>query len=364
MTVVGEAHWRLLPRPVVRERRAADPRVNLSSNELHHPQVPSLVRELTDGFDPAVLRGYPVQEPAAAAAGALLGLPPHHLLLSAGSDAVIRLLLTSLRGAFPGGLLLQEPNYEAWTQAVDAPLWRLRKVASPDGTATGSAEAMLAAAAESEPALVVVSWPNGPAGHTPDLGHVAELSAVCRGRGHLLVVDGCYAGFAGDPLKVAALADDHCLTLLSWSKMFGFAGGRLAVACGGPDLVHRLRAARQEDHVSAWALHALTRTGQVYDRFAQVWRDIAATRESARARLAALGHPVPESGGNFLHVPRPTAASAAALTACLSHSGYRVRDMGRTTGLHHHVRFTVAHGPVGERFLDRLEHHLAEVGGA
>ncbi|WP_353947420.1 aminotransferase class I/II-fold pyridoxal phosphate-dependent enzyme (plasmid) [Streptomyces sp. HUAS MG91] len=363
MTVLSETRWGL-PDTAVRDRRAADPRVNLSSNELHHPQVESLAREMVDGFDPAVLRAYPVQEPAAAAAGALLGLPAHHLLLSAGSDAVIRLLLTSLRGAFPGGLVLQEPNYEAWTQAVDAPLWPLRKVTSTDGTATTSAEAMLDAAADAEPALVVVSWPNGPAGYTPRLDHIAELSAVCRSRGHLLIVDGCYAGFAGSPLKVAELADDHCLVLLSWSKMFGFAGGRLAVACGGPDLVHRLRAARQEDHVSALALHALTRTGQVYDRFTHVWQDITATREAMRSRLTALGHHVPESGGNFLHVPRPTAASAAELTARLSHSGYRVRDMGLTSGLHHHVRFTVAHGPAGEQFLDCLVRHLAEVGGA
>ncbi|MFI7340988.1 aminotransferase class I/II-fold pyridoxal phosphate-dependent enzyme [Streptomyces sp. NPDC050085] len=352
------------PEAVVRDRRSADPRVNLSSNELNHPWTAALVGEMVDGFDPAALTPYPVQEPAATAAGRLLGFPAHQLLLSAGSDAAIRLLLTALRGAFPGGLLLQEPNYEAWTQAVDAALWPLRRVASADGSAEGSLAALLDAAAAAEPSLVVVSWPNGPAGYTPEPEHLAHLSALCRSRGHLLVVDGCYAGFAGSPLDLARLADEHCLVLLSWSKMFGFAGGRLAVACGGTDLVHWLRAARQEDHVGALALHALSRTDRVYDRFTHVWQDIATTRESIRLRLAARGHHTPESGGNFLHLPRPTAASAAALTAGLDRSGYRVRDMGLTTGLHHHVRFTVAHGPVGRQFVDCLMRHLAEIGTA
>ncbi|MEV0323077.1 pyridoxal phosphate-dependent aminotransferase [Streptomyces sp. NPDC050658] len=347
-----------LPLPVVRDRRASDPRVNLSSNELYHPLAGALVGELIDGFDPAALGHYPVQEPAAAAAGQLLGRDPAQLLLAPGSDSVIRLLLASLRGAFPGGLLLQEPNYEAWTQAVESGPWRIERLPTPEGAAD-SLDPVLRAASSAAPALVVVSWPNGPAGYTPELDEVAALAELCRRKGHLLVVDGCYAGFAGSPLDVVRLAGAHCLVLLSWSKMFGFAGGRLAVAAGSAELVHRLRAARQEDHVSVLALHALTRTSRVYDRFTEVWRDVATTRETFRRRLAALGYRVPPSGGNFLHVPRPSAHAATELTAGLSHAGYRVRDMGTTTALQHHVRFTVAHGPVGDRFLDALQGCLA-----
>ncbi|MYT71707.1 hypothetical protein K377_08228, partial [Streptomyces sp. PsTaAH-137] len=49
MTVLSETRWGL-PATAVRDRRAADPRVNLSSNELHHPQVAALAREMVDGF--------------------------------------------------------------------------------------------------------------------------------------------------------------------------------------------------------------------------------------------------------------------------------------------------------------------------
>ena len=161
-----------LPRLVVRDRRTADARINLSSNELHHPHAATLVSELIDDFDPAALGRYPVQGPAAAAAGRLLGRDPAQLLLAAGSDSVIRLLLATLPSAFPGGLLLQEPNYEAWTQAVESTPWRIERLAAPDGTAAGSLDAVLRAASSSAPALVVVSWPNGPAGYVPDRGDV------------------------------------------------------------------------------------------------------------------------------------------------------------------------------------------------
>ncbi|MFP5023490.1 aminotransferase class I/II-fold pyridoxal phosphate-dependent enzyme [Pseudonocardia phyllosphaerae] len=344
----------------VRPRRGSDRRVNLSSNELIHPAVPHLVKRMTSGFEPADLTHYPVQDAPAESAAELLGRRPDEILLGPGSDSMIRLIVAAVRDHVGGQLLTQYPNYEAWeATAAIAGGWDVRRIGKPaDGRWL---PAIQSAADGCDRALVAVSWPNGPDGHLPDRRELAALADTCQRRGHLLVLDGCYAAFCGDHEWLARLADDSIVVLLSWSKMFGLAGGRLAVGVGGSKVVQYLRAFRQEDHVNTLMLSALTATTAVHDDFRAVWADIGDCREQARTLLSEAGHAVAPSGGNFLHVPLADAATSGRVTRRLSDLGYRVRDMAETPGLRHHMRFTVACGPVWERFLQDLEPLLSSV---
>jgi histidinol-phosphate aminotransferase len=345
----------------VKPRRTIDHRVNLSSNELLHPEAAGLVGQLVRGFDTRVLLRYPVQDLPARSAAEMFDRASEEILLAPGSDSVIRLLLTATHQAFCGRLILQEPNYDAWTTATGAERWAITRVPNPDSTAQGWLDAVIAAASVAVPSVVAVSWPNGPTGDAPEPMSLAVLRDVCRERGHLLVLDGCYSAFSGGPKQLAALGGADCLVLLSWSKMFGLAGGRLAVAIGDPDLVHYLRAFRQEDHVNALMLYALVRTPLLYDRFERVWADVVDQREANREWLTALGFHVPESGGNFLRVPLRTSGDAAELAAMLDGAGFRVRNMAGLNGQEHAVRFTVACGPEGHRFRSALAGALGKV---
>lgn len=345
----GRPAW---PRFETRERRRTDHRTNLSSNELIHPVVGHLVGELIAGVRPADLMRYPVQEPAVHAAAGLFGREPECVLLAPGSDSVIRLLMGAARDLFGGRLILQDPNYEAWrTAAAVVGGWSVLNVRKPAGAADAWLPRLAEAAEQAAgPSIVAVSWPNGPDGHLPRWDHVHALLNTCREHGHLLVLDGCYAAFAGDYARLAALAGPHCLVLISWSKMFGLAGGRLAVALGAPDAIGCLRAFRQEDHVSAVMLAALEAGAKLLAEYRAVWADVAAGREELRGWLRRAGFESPPSGGNFLHIPLGRAGAAARLTAALSERGFRVRDMTGTPGLDGCVRFTVACGPVRTEF--------------
>ncbi len=343
-----------------RARRSRDARVNLSSNELAHPALDGVLRDLVDGFDPAVLRGYPEQATAVAAAAELVGASsPEEVVLGAGSDGILRLLQTELRADFGGRLVLQAPNYEAWTVSRTIADWSVTAVPTPPSgmTLTGHMGPALAG----PPSLVAVSWPNGPAGYVPPLAEVEALRDLCADRGHLLVLDGCYSAFVSpeSPWLLARLAGPSCLVLLSWSKMFGLAGGRLAVATGPSTVARRLRLHRQEDHVNAFMLHALRRTADHLDAYRRIWLDVAAERDRIRALLMGrYGLPVPVSGGNFLHLPMGSATAAYELTSALDRAGYRVRDMRDTPGLAHHVRFTVTGPGCADGFLTTLDRLL------
>lgn len=350
------------PSASVKSRRAEDSRTNLSSNELHHPRADELVARLVSGFSPSALIRYPPQQKPVEAVAQLFGYELKNVLLVPGSDAAIRLLLASMSELLPGGIILQAPNYETWTDATDSAKWSIAMVRSEHGSEASSISALNCAAQQAARlSMVILSWPNGPAGYTPPWGEIERLRDICQQAGHMLVVDGCYAGFTGDPIRVAGLADDGCLVLISWSKLFGLAGGRLAACFGGAQIIEYLRASRIEDHVNALMLHAASRTASVYADFAEVWNDVAARRERLRRWLCTAGIAVPPSGANFLHLPMPDATSATWLSEALSDDGFRTRNMGTVVGLENHVRFTVACGTVGEIFTAALTNRLSEL---
>ncbi|MEU2574979.1 aminotransferase class I/II-fold pyridoxal phosphate-dependent enzyme [Streptomyces anulatus] len=362
MTEVPAVRTRL----AARKRRSRDDRVNLSSNELLHPAVDDLIPQLIADFRPSDLVRYPVQDEAAAAVAKLWGREPTEVLLAPGSDSVIRLLLSAVREAFGGRLVLQDPNYEAWRDASERiGGWTVQPVRKP-GRSGADWLPQLTRAVEQAPApcLIAVSWPNGPDGHVPEWQDLDTLLKVCRLHGHLLVLDGCYAGFCGAQDRLVERAGPHCMVLLSWSKMFGLAGGRLAAALGEPALVDHLRGYRQEDHVNALMLTALKASPELLPDFRRVWADVASSREGLRDWLRHRGFPSPPSGGNFLHIPLRHGRESAWLTQKLSERGYRVRDMQETPGLTHHVRFTAACGPVRTAFQTELEPLLDELSRA
>ncbi|GGO11556.1 hypothetical protein GCM10010116_23240 [Microbispora rosea subsp. aerata] len=339
-------------------RRSADSRVNLASNELIHPDVTALHRRMLEGLSWDELRTYPVLDRPVQAVATLFGCDETEVSLAPGSDSGIRLLLRVTASRFKGRLLIQAPNYTAWWTAQEAQGWTIREVFSPDRTAEGSLAALDAEIVTAKPSLVVMSWPNGPAGFTPDLSAVRAFATRCAMHGHLLVIDACYAGFTADPRTVAQLAGDACVVLLSWSKLFGLAGGRVAALFSSPRLIDEVRALEAERQLSAPTLHAVARTGLVYREFARIWRALAAERERWNASLLELGWRTLPSGGNFIPMIAPDPDVADRAEALASASGYRIRNLSMVRGCGPLLRVSVACGPIADRALHALHQAL------
>jgi histidinol-phosphate aminotransferase len=330
-------------------RRGADPRVNLASNELRHDAVNGLVSQLLSGLDIHAAHRYPNLERPVEALADMLVREPDEILLTPGSDAAIRLLLSGLHETYGGRCILQEPNYEAWTRSPSSARWAISRIRR--GARSNAALATIAgAAAETRRSVVAISWPNGPAGYAPSLEDVAALGRLCADRGHLLVIDACYSGFADGFPAVVELAGPSCLVVVTWSKLFGLAGARAAIVVGGVDHIGALSESGCEHQVSWLALHAFERTRLALPAFQDLWRDIRDEREFLRGQLLDEGHMVAESGGNFLHLGFPSRGAAATFTDEASRRGYRVRDMAATPDLENCVRFTVGCDAASRQF--------------
>ncbi|WP_329576574.1 aminotransferase class I/II-fold pyridoxal phosphate-dependent enzyme [Kitasatospora sp. NBC_01250] len=345
------------------ERRGPDARINLSSNELIHPAVERLLDAVAREITPGLLRQYPRSRAVVDALSAYLHCDGDEFLVTPGSDTALRLVCGyfARRTGGRGEVILQQPNYPAWTETAALHGLPLRPVPTTGLDQDAQARALIEAAAGSSGALIAVSAPNGPIGGRLTGEQLDRLAELANERGHLLVIDSCYQVFDGPLTAQLERRGANVLVIQSLSKSHALAGARVAVLCGPTALLAQLAAVPLEHAVSAPALVALTVAIDQHDQFAAIWRELREVRTEAADRLRSWGLPVAPSGGNFLSVQLPSADAAARAAGALSRAGYRVRDLSGLTGLAGWLRFTIADTATTGRFLPVLGSVLEQV---
>jgi histidinol-phosphate aminotransferase len=329
----------------MRPRRVRRTGLNLASNELHHPRLAGVVRELLATVADEETRLYPPYLETLDAIGAYLQRPAAEVLLLPGSDAGVRILCSAL--TLTGGatrILLQSPNYEGWTGNVFAPALRITPIASATGDSRGSFEALLVAVERVPGSVVVISWPNGPAGYTFSPEELDVLQDRVRSAGSLLVVDGAYAAFTEHPTRLAARAGTGTMVLLSFSKSHGLAGARVATLIADRTAIDYLRRWAPEEHVSGISQAVLRGALTRDEEFRAMWDDVRTNRTWLFERLDRRGLRPLSSGGNFLNFRLPQGESVPAFVSQLEGRGYVIRDTSRHPGLSGCARATVAGG--------------------
>lgn len=326
-------------------RRTPEPGVvNLKSCELLHPEVTDLVAGALASFRPAEVVHYPHHQEATAAVARLLDVPTERIIFSAGSDTLIATIVRAFgrSGTRP---ILQVPCYESWQHFFDLEGQGFDAVsAAPFPGRPLDFAPLLDAMEASPPTVVVVTDPHSPTGVRSDPGHIVALADTARRRGHLLVVDECYAWFDGNDLTGLAVERDEVLLIRSFSKGFGLAGARVAVAVAATPAVEHLARWRIDGPVSAVSLHLVRRLAEQPADLARIWSDIGVWRDQfvdqvlgEREAWVAF-----DSVANFGTFRTESPAAAADVMSWLLDAGYRVRHLDRVVGLEDCVRITVA----------------------
>ncbi len=326
------------------KRRTLDERLNLSSNELIHPGVDAALSAVSAELTPSLLRKYPVTAARVEVIAGYLAVDPAELILTPGSDSAIRHVCSyfARRAGKSAPVILQDPNYIAWRQSAqlfDSELCPVRL--GPLGPDDQAAR-LIAQAQAMTGGLIAVSVPNGPAGGCLTGEQLDKLGELAVQQEHLLVIDSCYQVFNGELTEQLQRRGPRTLVIQSLSKSHGLAGARISVLCGASELLDDLRAEWLEHAVSGSAMLAAQIAIGQHERLAEIWAEIAGSRD-ATARVLSTGElkPLP-SGGNFLVVRTPGSAIAARATAALSTAGYRIRDLSDLPDLAGCLRFTVA----------------------
>jgi histidinol-phosphate aminotransferase len=249
--------------------------------------------------------GYPRLAPALAE---YAGVEPENVVLGAGADDVILLLVRSFAGRGDLVAIADEPTY---------PLFRIAVWIA--GAEVG----------DDDPALTICCRPNNPTGALEPLPDARPL-----------IVDEAYFEYSG--VTAVELIEDGVIVVRTFSKAFGLAGARVGYALAGRDVADELNRRQAPAPIStlsvALALAALQSPPDV--------SPIVEERERLAAELRAIGFDPWPSRANFLYVPFDGAENAA---ETLLRQGIAVR---RVPGA---LRITIRNPEDDDRLLGALD---------
>jgi histidinol-phosphate aminotransferase len=248
--------------------------------------------------------GYPRLEEAIAR---YADISPENLVLGAGADDLILLVVRAFAGLGDRVAIANDPTYPMYSVAV----WVAGAVIGDD-----------------QPALTICCRPNNPTG---ELGQLPPARP--------LLVDEAYFEYSG--VTALDLIEDDVVVIRTFSKAFALAGARVGYAVARRELAADLRLRQHPGPLStlsaALALAALESPPDV--------RPILEERERLAERLRQLGYEPWPSYANFLFVPvdRPTELSQRLLQ-----HGLPVRPVPGG------IRITVRNEQDDERLLEAL----------
>jgi histidinol-phosphate aminotransferase len=288
--------------------------IKLDAMENPYPLPAPLREELGRRLGEAVLNRYPVPSYATLKHRicAKLGVPAgYDVILGNGSDELISMIATAIAGSdrrpvimapIPAFVMYARSAMFAGADFVGVPL-------KPDLTL--DTEAMLAAIAEHQPAVVFMAYPNNPTGNLFDANDMVRIIRAL-GESGIAVVDEAYGPFARTSFMPRLPEFENLVVMRTMSKL-GLAGIRLGYMSAAPALLAQFEKVRPPYNVNVltqvaaeFALDHLA----VLDQQASA---LIAAREQLAASLAALpGVTVFPSSANFLLFRVPDAANACA----------------------------------------------------
>ncbi|WP_199544628.1 histidinol-phosphate transaminase [Paraburkholderia kururiensis] len=268
----------------------------------------ALAAKLGEHLAAVALNRYPAPRPEALIAKIkrTMNIPAEcDVLLGNGSDEIISIVSTAC--AKPGAKILAPvPGFVMYQ--VSAKLANVEFVGVPlKADFTLDVDAMLAAIAEHQPAVVWLAYPNNPTGTLFDDGEMERIIAAATKS--LVVIDEAYQPFAQHSWMPRAAAFDNVVVMRTVSKL-GLAGIRLGYLAGLPAWLNEFDKVRPPYNVNVLTQAAadfLLDHVDVLDAQAAQLRDERTKLAAAVAQLP--GAEVFPSAGNFLLVRVPDAAA-------------------------------------------------------
>lgn len=316
--------------------------VRLNVNENPYPPSPELVADIADAVARAAteLNRYPDREALSLREGlgayleaeSGVSLDTEELWAANGSNEVMSQLLAAFAG--PGrSVMSADPTYSMY------PEYARNSYSTYVPVPRGSdfhldIPAMVDAAADREPSVILLASPNNPTGTGLDRTELTELLSAMAGRGPggtdpIVVVDEAYGEFRepGVPSALTMLCNwENLVVTRTMSKAFGAAGLRLGYLAASRRIIDQVRIVRLPYHLSALTqAAALAALGHADAQLSQI-----AHLRRGRAWLAAefetMGLDVFPSQANFLLVG-PFEDRSAVFESLLSR-GILVREVG------------------------------------
>lgn len=361
---VAEVELGSLLRPELEELKAYAPsepsgiRIKLDANEAPPASSPAVRDAVRRAIADVVLERYP--DPRALrlkeAIARRTGAPVSDLLVGAGSDELIALVLTALarpREKTPQPVILSpSPTFVMYRIAARSHGHKPVEVAL-DSTWDLDVAMMKRALEMMRPNVVFIASPNNPTGNRmsePRLREVIEAAPSS-----FVIVDEAYVDYAGPSIRSWREQYPNLGILRTVSKV-GLAALRVGWLEAGASLVAEIDKVRQPYNLSATSQAAAAAV--LDDAWDAVEDDVArlvVARDALSAEIAAIdGFSVTPSGANFLWVKTPS--SAEAVFSSLVSDGILVRSFHSSGGrLGTQLRITIGTASENAALISALQ---------
>jgi histidinol-phosphate aminotransferase len=286
------------------------------------------------------------------------GLPPEHVLVTAGSTAMLSLLCQTL--LTPGlNAVTSERSFIVYSMAVQAAGAHLVQAPMSSGQDTLDPEALLAAI-DSNTRIIFLANPNNPTGTMLDANVVERFQA--RLPGHVvLVLDEAYYEFAMHFAALQKMKYSNSLeyvrqgasvvVLRTFSKVHGLAGLRVGYGLGPAELVGYCARMRNTFSVSSVAQVAAMAALDDQHYIQRVVESNVVQSRVLSEGLSALGYRVVPTSANFLFCD--LGEDAAAVASLLQDEGVAVRPLG-PWGAPNCVRVTIGTAEQNQALLQAV----------
>ncbi|MGK2882393.1 MAG: pyridoxal phosphate-dependent aminotransferase [Mycobacterium sp.] len=241
--------------------------------------------------------------------------PDTEILVTVGATEAIAAAVIGL--VEPGSdVLMIEPFYDSYSPVVAmAGCHRVTAPLVPDGRGFALDLGALRAAITPHTRALIVNSPHNPTGMVLRPDELATLASIAVDADLLVITDEVYEHLVFDGKRHLPMADypgmrERTITISSAAKMFNCTGWKIGWACGAPELISGVRAAKQFlTYVSGAPFQpAVAHALDTEDAWVAALCDsLQAKRDKLSAALADIGFAVHDSGGTYFLCadPRP-----------------------------------------------------------
>ena len=241
--------------------------------------------------------------------------PDTEVLVTVGATEAIAATVIGL--VEPGSeVILIEPFYDSYSPVIAmAGAHRVTVPLVPDGRGFVLDVDALRRAITPKTKALIINSPHNPTGMVLSDDELSAVARIAVDADLLVITDEVYEHLVFDNRRHLPLADypgmaQRTITISSAAKMFNCTGWKIGWACGAPDLIAGVRAAKQYlSYVGGAPFQpAVAQALNTEDQWVASLRDaLQAKRDKLAAALTSIGFDVHDSGGTYFLCadPRP-----------------------------------------------------------
>ncbi len=297
-------------------------------------------------------------------------LPVDNLVIGAGSDEIIQLLVRGYAGE--GDNIVQSRHGFSYYHLAAASAGAGTRYAD-EKDLTADIDALVEAVDE-KTKLVFLANPNNPTGTVLMRDELQRLRRALPSH-VILVLDGAYAEYMADDRytdgadmvrEAIEAGADNVVMMRTFSKVYGLGGARVGWAYGPDSIIGLLNRIRGPFNVSAPALKAAAAAMADQDFVVENRIHNAAERQRVTGALEHLGFVVTPSYGNFVlftvkGMAEDQAETASKILAFLEDRGVLIRAAA-SSQLPTHLRASIGSEAANDKFLEGMTAYAKEVG--